>query len=57
MTVTTQKVKRWRVMYVGVFAKEYVEWFATEDEALAFCDKLDKRIKSGTCLGYDMTEV
>lgn len=56
MTIATQKVKRWRVMYVGLFAKEYVEWFATEDEALAFCDKLDKRIQSGTCLGYDMTE-
>ena len=55
MVITNQKVKRYRVMFVNSFCKEYVEWFATEAEALAFCDKLDKRIENGTCLGYDMS--
>lgn len=57
MVIKNQKVKSFRVMYVNGFGKEYVEWFASEEEANAFTDKLDKRIKNGTCLGYDMMEV
>lgn len=56
MVITNQKVKRYRVMYVTTFG-EYIEWFATEDEALTFCEKLDARIKKGTCFGYDMMKL
>lgn len=48
--------KSYLVEYTDTNNKKQKKIFSSEKEAYKFTEELDKRIKNGTCLGYNMTE-
>lgn len=43
------------VEYINKNGRTVVKGFASLEEAIAFTEKLDKRIENGTCGGYLLT--
>jgi hypothetical protein len=43
--------------YINSRGDTRVKYFCSETEGLAFCDKLDERIRRGTCGGYSFSRI